>query len=92
MAIPLPLDYLFFAWGAVTAVLIALVIYGNALSTREDEEIYINKNEENIMASGQRALVGRMDRLAKAIFYLAVASGVLLLATAAVWTYIGLSM
>lgn len=90
--IPVPLDYLLIAWGVVTAVLVVLVIYGNALSTREDEELYINKNEENIMAAGQQQIVGKMNRLARVILYLAVASGVLLVVTGAIWAYIGLTM
>jgi hypothetical protein len=35
--IPNTLAYLLMFWGAITAVLVVLVIYGNALSTREDQ-------------------------------------------------------
>jgi hypothetical protein len=34
--VPTPLAYLFMSWGAITAVLLILVIYGNTLSIRED--------------------------------------------------------
>ena len=37
------LTYLLVFSGAVTAALVVLVIYGNALDSREDEEIYLNK-------------------------------------------------
>ena len=40
-----PLEILLMLWGAVTAVLVVLVIYGNTLDSHEDEEIYINKEE-----------------------------------------------
>ncbi len=88
--IPNVLAYLFMIWGSITAVLVVLVIYGNALSTREDDEIYLNKTEERMMATEQRTLIGRMNRLARVITVLAIMSGLFLLATAGVWVWIGL--
>ena len=84
------LTYLLMISGAFTAVLVVLVIYGNALDTREDEEIYVNKTEEKMMAGGQRALVGKMNRLAQVITVMAILSGISLLASATVWVWIGL--
>jgi hypothetical protein len=84
------LTYLFMFCGAVTTVLVVLVIYGNTLDTRADEEIYLNKTEEKMMASDQPALVSKMNRLARVITVLAIITGVSLLATAGVWVYIGL--
>jgi hypothetical protein len=88
--IPNTLAYLLMIWGAITAVLVVLVIYGNALSTREDDEIYLNKTEENMMATEQRTLIDKMTRLARVITVLAIMSGVFLLASAGVWVWIGL--
>ena len=88
--IPNTLAYLLMIWGAITAVLVVLVIYGNALSTREDDEIYLNKTEESMMANEQRTLIGKMTRLARVITVLAIMSGVFLLASAGVWVWIGL--
>jgi hypothetical protein len=76
--------------GVVTAALVVLVIYGNALDTRADEEIYLNKIEEKMMASEQPALVSKMNRLARVIVVLAIVTGVSLVATAGIWIYIGL--
>ncbi len=84
------LTYLMAFSGAIAAVLVVLVIYGNALDTRADEEIYLNKTEEKMMASDQPALVNRMHRLARVITVLAIITGVSLLATAGIWVYIGL--
>jgi hypothetical protein len=84
------LTYLMAFSGAVAAVLVVLVIYGNALDTRADEEIYLNKTEEKMMASGQPALVSKMNRLARVITVMAIITGVSLLATAGIWVYIGL--
>jgi len=84
------LRYLLMFSGAVSAVLVVLVIYGNSLDTREDEEIYLNETQEKMMASDQPALIGKMDRLKGGIAVLAVVTGVSLLATAGIWVYIGL--
>jgi len=88
---PTPLAMLLMLWGTVTAVLIILVIYGNTLDSHEDEEIYINKKEEQFMGGQQKVLVAKMERLKKLIFLLAVFSGILLLTSATIWVYIGLT-
>jgi hypothetical protein len=84
------LTYLVGFSGAIAAVLVVLVIYGNVLDTRADEEIYLNKTEEKMMASEQPALASKMNHLARVITVLAIITGVSLLATAGVWVYIGL--
>lgn len=85
------LMYLLASWGAVTAVLVGLVIYGNTLSTREDDQLYLNAAEQDMMASEQQVLIGKMRHLARIILYLAVVSAALLLASAGVWVWIGLN-
>jgi hypothetical protein len=84
------LTYLVAFSGVIAAVLVVLVIYGSALDNREDEEIYLDKTEEVMMASDQPRLAGKMHRLAQVITVLAIITGVSLLATAGVWAYIGL--
>jgi hypothetical protein len=91
VVMPSSLATLLMLWGTVTAALVVLVIYGNMLDNHEDEEIYINKKEEAMMGSGQKALIAKMERLKKVIFSLAVVSGILLLASATIWVYIGLT-
>jgi hypothetical protein len=89
--VPSPLAMLLMVWGAVTAALIALIIYGNTLDIHEDEEFYINKKEEEFMGGPQKILVAKMERLKTVIFSLAVVSGILLLTSATIWVYIGLT-
>ena len=84
------LTYLLMAGGAASGVLVVLVIYGNSLDNREDEEIYLNKTEEKMMGSEQPALISKMNRLARVIKVVAVTAGVFLLASAGVWVWIGL--
>ena len=89
--VPSPLAILLMLWGTVTAALIILVIYGNTLDSHEDEEIYINKKEEEFMGGEQKILVAKMEPLKKMIFSVAVVSGILLLTSATIWAYIGLT-
>lgn len=87
---PATLSYLLITWGTITAVLLVLVIYGNTLSIREDDEIYLNRAEDHMMAAEQRVLISKMDRLKRVIMVLASVSGILLIASAGLWAWIGL--
>lgn len=86
---PATLSYLLITWGTITAVLLVLVIYGNTLSIREDDEIYLNRTEDHMMADEQRVLIAKMNRLKRVITVLASASGILLVASASLWAWIG---
>lgn len=83
------LIYLLASWGLVTAVLVGLIVYGNTLSTREDDELYLNQAEQVMMASEQQVLIHKMNSLLRVIIGLAVISGALFVATAGVWVWIG---
>jgi len=74
------------SWGVVTAVLIILVIYRATLSSREDDQIFIDAAEQHHFQE-QRAIITRISRLTKPILALAVTSAVLLLTSAGVWIY-----
>jgi hypothetical protein len=87
----LPLSYLMIATGAATFVLATLVIYGNTLSMREGEQIILNKVDDVMIGSPQRLLVERMNHLKTVIIILAVIAGTLVLASAGVWVWIGLT-
>jgi hypothetical protein len=82
------LQILFAAWGVVTAVLICVLIYRSALSTREGDQIFLDASE-NTIANEQRAIVTRLEKLSTPITALMVISGALLLAIAAMWLYQG---
>ena len=85
------LEYLLVSWIAVTGILVVLVIYGNALSTREDDELYLNRAEQIMMGAEQNVLIARMNHLARVIVGFGVLSGLLLAATTGVWVWIGLN-
>ena len=83
------MNYLFFTWIGVTIVLLALVIYGNTLSMKEEDQLYLNAAEEKMLATDQRALIVRTNRLMRVIMGVAVCCAVLLVATAGTWVWIG---
>jgi hypothetical protein len=84
------LEYLIASWIAITGILVVLVIYGNALSTREDDELYLNRAEQVMMAAEQNVLISKMHRLLHVIIGFAVLSGLLFAAATGLWAWIGL--
>jgi hypothetical protein len=86
-----PLAYLLLSWGLITVALIALLIYRVTLSNKEDDQLYLNKAEISMMGSDQAVVISRLNRLGKPILALAILSGLLLLASASVWVWIGFS-
>jgi hypothetical protein len=77
---------LLIAWGVVTAVLVVALIYRSTLETREEDQIFLDAAGES-MATEQRALVARIEKLSKPITALVVLSGLLLVATAGIWLW-----
>ena len=82
------LDMLMISWGVITAVLVVLVVYRATLSSKEDDQIFIDAAEQHHYQE-QLVIIARITRLTKPIIALAVASGALLLASAGVWIYQG---
>jgi hypothetical protein len=80
------LDLLMISWGVITAFLVVLVVYRGTLSSKEDDQIFIDAAEQHHYQE-QQVIIARMSRLTRPIVVLAVASGALLLASAGVWIY-----
>ena len=79
---------LFLATGIVAgAMTLALVVYGNTLPIREDDQLYLNKAEQMIIASEQRKHLRWLKRL---IYIFTAITAVFLLASAGLWVWIGL--
>ncbi len=85
------MNYLFVSWIGVTAVLLALVIYGNTLSMHKEDQLYLNSAEQVMLATEQRVLIGRMHRLARIILGVAIVSAALLITSISAWVWIGLN-
>jgi hypothetical protein len=84
----LVLDTLMISWGVITAFLVVLVVYRGTLSSREDDQIFIDAAEQHHYQE-QLVIIARISRLTKPIIALAVLSGALLLVSAGVWIYQG---
>ena len=76
------------AWGVVTAALVCLLIYRGTLEAHEDDQIFLDAAGDS-MASEQRMLVARIDKLSRPITLLIVASSGLLLVVAGIWLWQG---
>jgi hypothetical protein len=77
---------LLIAWGVVTAVLVIALIYRGTLETREEDQIFLG-SAGDAMASEQRAIVARIQKLSRPITGLVVLSGALLAVTAGIWLW-----
>jgi hypothetical protein len=75
-------------WGAVTAVLIALLAYRGTLEIREDDQIFLGRAGDS-MANEQREIVARIDKLSRPIKLLMILSIVLLLVALGVFLFEG---
>lgn len=82
------LGMLLVAWGGVTTLLICALIYRSALENREEDQIFLD-SAQDITASQQRVIVGRIQKLSTPIVTLWVLSGALLAAVAGMWLYQG---
>jgi hypothetical protein len=83
-----PLLGVLVVWGVVTAALIALLAYRGTLEIHEDDQIFLDKAGDS-MASEQREIVARIEKLSKPIKLLMISSIVLLTVAAGVWLFQG---
>ena len=80
---------LLIAWGAITVVLIVLLIYRSTLTMHEDDQLFLDDSSLH-MQEEQLALQRRMGKIRPFVRVLGAASGVLILAIAVVWIWQGL--
>ena len=69
---------LMIAWGAVTAILISLLIYRGTLEAHEDDQIFLGSSGD-IQAREQQEIISKVEKLAMPIKLLTISSVVLLL-------------
>jgi hypothetical protein len=75
---------LMIAWGAVTAILISLLIYRGTLEAHEDDQIFLDAAGDS-MAAEQRSIVAKIDKLSRPIMMLIIAWASLLVIAGAIW-------
>ena len=84
-----PLTMLLIAWGAITVVLIVLLIYRSTLTMQEDDQLFLDDSSMH-MQEEQLALQRRMSKIQPFVRVLGVASGLLIVVIAGVWIWQGL--
>jgi len=77
------------AWGAVTLVLIVLLIYRSTLTMHEDDQLFLDDAESHMQLE-QMELQARMSRLQPFVRVLGVASLLLIVVAAGLWIWQGL--
>jgi hypothetical protein len=75
---------LLIAWGAITAVLIILLIYRSTLSMHEDDQLFLDESSSNLRAE-QEELQVRMKKITPFVRILGALSGLLIVAVGAMW-------
>jgi len=80
---------LMISWGAVTAMLVLMLIYRSMLGTHDEEQIFLDPAEK-LMATRQQAIAHKIQMLGRPIAALFVLSAALFLSAAGVWLWQGL--
>jgi Tfp pilus assembly protein PilN len=84
------LPALLVVWGAVTAVLVVLLIYRSTLSMQEDDQLFLDESESH-MQKEQALVLKRLERLQWPLRALGAVSGLLILVIFGVWLWRGLN-
>ena len=72
-----PIYVMLIAWGAVTAVLVVLIIYRSLIAMKEDDQLFLSPGEASLEQE-QREVITRLQRLAPYMKGLSIASAGLL--------------
>ena len=85
-----PLVMLLIAWGALTAVLIILLIYRSTLTMQEDDQLFLDEAESH-MEQEQAEIISKVNKITPFIKALGAVSGVMILLIAGIFVYQGLN-
>ena len=81
-----PMQMLLLLWGAVTLMLIVLMIYRSTLVLHEDDQLFLNDSDVQLEKE-QVELQKRMDKIQPFVRVLGAASGMLLIVMAGMWIF-----
>ena len=79
-----PMQMLLLLWGAVTLMLIVLMIYRSTLVLHEDDQLFLNDSDVQLERE-QVELQKRMEKIQPFVRVLGAASGMLLIVMAGMW-------
>jgi hypothetical protein len=82
--------WLLIAWGALTVVLIILLIYRSTLTMQEDDQLFLD-DSASAMAKDQMELMAKVNKITPLVKVLGATSGVLLMVIAGWAVYLGMS-
>ena len=72
------LEWLFIAWGIVTALLIVLLFYRSTLTKQEDDQLFIDESARS-RATEQRQLLAKVNRINPLVNMAGATSGLMIL-------------
>jgi len=81
---------LLIAWGALTAVLIILLIYRSTLTMHEDDQLFLSEGNSQLEQE-QHEVMRKVNRISPFVRWIGAASGVMILGIAALAIYQGLN-
>ena len=81
-----PMQMLLLLWGAVTLMLIVLMIYRSTLVLHEDDQLFLNDSDVQLERE-QVELQKRMEKIQPFVRVLGAASGMLLIVMAGMWIF-----
>jgi hypothetical protein len=84
------LEWLLIAWGIVTVLLIIVLIYHSTLTMKEDDQLFLDESS-TAMATEQRELIAKVDKINPLVKVLGATSGLMILVIAGWAVYIGLN-
>jgi hypothetical protein len=84
------LFWLLIVWGALTVILIVLLIYRSTLTMQEDDQLFLDEAESH-MAQDQLDLMSKVNKITPLVKVLGGASGLMFLVIAGLFIYQGLT-
>jgi hypothetical protein len=82
--------WLSITWGALTVVLIILLIYRSTLTMQEDDQLFLDESESH-MAQDQMEVMSKVNRITPVVKVLGAVSGLMFLVLAGLFVYQGLN-
>jgi hypothetical protein len=82
--------WLSIAWGALTVVLVILLIYRSTLTMQEDDQLFLDESESH-MAQEQMEVMSKVNRITPVVKVLGGVSGLMFLVLAGLFIYQGLN-
>jgi Tfp pilus assembly protein PilN len=82
--------WLLIVWGALTVILVILLIYRSTLTMQEDEQLFLDDSNSG-MAKDQMELMAKVNKITPLVKILGATSGGLILIIAGWAVYLGLN-